>query len=237
MAGKEACARPGRVYAGSVKLRGWPVWGIAALASTATLAAQSFTRPGAVFATEIVGTATVTANGTTKPLAADVRVRAESSVATGRASTLKLELSNGTTLSLGTESEVVIEEFWQDPHSMPGKPADWKEEPSPSRTFLRLVRGDMTIAVKRLRTARGSSFSIGLPAGTVQISEGELRTRARMTEIGIGVCRVELRSGTGDFEAIGRKPAPLVPDQPVELAVEIDRTTGVVSVGEMPAGK
>jgi ferric-dicitrate binding protein FerR (iron transport regulator) len=220
-----------------VKLRGWPFWCIAALASTATLAAQSFTRPGTIFVTEVVGTATVTAGGTTKPLAADARVRAEATVATERSSTLTLELSNGTTLRLGTESEVVIEEFWQDPHSVPGKPADWNEEPSPSRTAVRLVRGDVTVAVKRLRTARGASFAVGLPAGTVQISEGELRVRARMTEIGIGVCRVDLRSGAGEFEAVGRKPGPLVPGKPVELAVEIDRTTGVVSVGEMPAGK
>lgn len=186
-----------------------------------------FTRPGTMIVTGIVGQARAEAAGNTRTLKVDERLRAEVTLRTERRSTLNMEFGNGALLKLGSDSEVVVDEFWQLPHSQPGKMADWKEEPSPSQTRLRLARGDVTLTVLPLKTARGSSCTLESLAGSVRITGGVLFVRIQMTELGLGVCQLDLRQGAAEFEAAGGAVTRLAPGKPLALAIEVGRAGGV----------
>lgn len=223
------------VYLGKVRLRRWlglGVWLVASVMGQAQT--PTFTRPGSMMVTDVVGGATVVAGGAEKALKIEERLRAEVTFKTERKSALELEFSNGTLLRLGADSEIVVEEFWQQPHSQPGKIAEWKEEPSPSRGRLRLVRGDFIATVKPLKTARGSSFTVELIAGTLRVTSGVILARVQMTDLGIGLCTLELREGLAEFEPVGGKFAPLPAGKRLALALEVDSASGAVKIGEMP---
>lgn len=222
---------------GSVKKLRVIAMGCVAMALLSVGGAQSmptFTRPGSMIVTGLFGSAEAVSGGTERPLKLDERVRAEVNFRTARKSTLTVELSNGTVAKLGSDSELAVDEFWQQPHSQAGKMEEWKEEPSPSLTKMRLVRGDLTLHVKPLKAAAGSSFTIGLVAGTVRVTRGQLFLRVQMTELGIGLCTLELQDGAADFEPAGGSFSALPVRKRLLLAVEIDRGTGAVKVSDAP---
>lgn len=193
-----------------------------------------FTRPGTIVVSEVIGSVEVVKDGNQSAPAKDQTLRAEVAFKTGRRSSTTLELSNGSTLQVGVESEVTVEEYWQLPHSQSGKMVDWKEEPSASRATLRLVRGDLSGSIKPLKVARGSSFTVELAAGTLRISEGEFSARMQMSPLGLGICVVELGRGRGEFEPVGGTPTPLVLGKRLAFAVEQDARTGTMKVEPAP---
>lgn len=163
----------------------------------------------------------------------DDRVRVDSRLITGRRSLATLAFSNGAILELGPDSEIEVEELLQAPFTTSLKPAEWKAEPSVSRTRLRLVRGEARVSVKRLLSARGSSFAIVTAAGVASVDEGSLRVQVRMTEFGIGLSVVELTQGGGGvFEPAGGAPRALSAGQRTQWSVETDPATRVPRVTE-----
>ncbi len=200
------------------------------------LAAQAptFTRPGVFTVVDLDGQVTLVAAGEERALKLDERLRAEVTFKTARLSNATIEFSNGVVLRVGSRSEVEVDEYWQQPHLQSTNLADRKEEPSPSRTLIRLVSGDVGLAVKPLLVALGSTFHLELVAGTLRVAEGNVRARVQMTEIGIGYCSVELQSGSAEFEPIGGTYAPVPVGRPLAFAVEVNRVTGAVKIGEMP---
>lgn len=193
-----------------------------------------FTRPGTMIVTDVAGEAVTVGETGTAALKLEQRLRAEIGFRTGRRSSVGLELANGTRAKIGSESEVTLPEFWQQPHSQAGKLETWNEEPSPSRTRWVVNRGDLTLQVKPLRVAAGSSLEVEVNAGVVRITEGVLRARVQTTEVGIGLCTLELESGRAELEKPGGAVTPLVAGKPLVLAVETDRRTGAVTVSEAP---
>ena len=194
----------------------------------------SLPRPGSVVATHVSGEATVVSGDERRPIKGDDRLRVGATVTTGRKSYLILTLSNGASIELGSESELEVEEFGQSPISGSVKIAELTAEPTLSRTRLRLVRGDVTVEVKPLQVARGSSFQITLPAGTVRLGEGTVRAMVRMSDLGLGVCTLELQKGAAEFEATD-KPFVAVPlGRKLAFALEVDKVSGEIKVGEMP---
>jgi hypothetical protein len=216
------------------------VWRLGLVAATAwvagTVGAQApvFTRPGSMIVVEAKGEVRVVADGRERVPKAEERLRAEVTFRTGRQSTVTVEFANGSRLRLGSDTELTVPEFWQLPHSRTGKMAEWKEEPSPSRTKLALVRGDAQLTVKPLLTARGSSLTLETNAGTVTIDEGVLRARVQSTEVGIGLCTLELENGRAELERVGGTTAPMPVGRAWVLAVEVDRRTGAVTVSDAP---
>lgn len=234
---KEACPRAEGVYADRVKTQRWFGAGIAmVVANFVVMQAQSptFTRPGTIVVAHTVGEVTVQVDGTEKPAQVEERFRAEVTIKTGPLSTGTFDFSNGATLKVGSASELVVDEFWQQPHSFSGKHSELEEEPSPSLTRLRLVSGDVRGTVKPLLFARGSSFTVELIAGTLHLRDGEFRAHVQMTELGIGICEVELRSGNADFEPVGGSPQPLPAGRRLSFAVEINQATSAVKLSDMP---
>ncbi|MBL9186964.1 MAG: hypothetical protein JNK23_05765 [Opitutaceae bacterium] len=191
-------------------------------------------RPGTITVAEVAGRLLLVAEGQRKALKADDRVRVGATVATERRSVGLLHLSNGASVQLGSESELEIEEFGQAPATSASKFAELKAEPTFSRTRLRLVRGDVVLDVKPLRVARGSSFSLTLEAGTLRITDGSVRVALAMSEFGLGVCTLELLRGGAEFELPGGAAAAMPAGKKLSFAIERDRTTGAIKVGEMP---
>lgn len=191
-------------------------------------------RPGAVVATQVIGEVSVIAGDKKRPIKVEERVRVGATVVTGRRSIVTLEFSNGAIVQLGSESELEIEEFGQETFSSSIKPKEEKEEPSLSRTRLRLVRGDVSGDIKRLKASRGSSFQLVASAGTLRITEGSFRAHLRMSDVGLGVYMVDVPAGKAEFEPLGGTFAPVVAGKQLTLALETDRS-GNLRVGEMPA--
>lgn len=219
----------------SVKTKCWGAALIAIVVVTGLVAqAPTFTRPGTVSAIDLTGSVLVGSGADERPLKADELIRAETSLKTGARSAATLGFSNGLILQMGSRSEVLLAEFWQQPHSQAGKLVDMKQEPSPSRTLLRLVEGDATVTLKPLLVARGSTFHLECVAGTVRATEGNFRARLQMTELGIGVFMLELRSGAAEFEPVGGAFTPVAVGRPLTFSVEVNRVTGNVKLGEMP---
>jgi hypothetical protein len=99
---------------------------------------------------------------------------------------------------------------------------------------LRLVRGDVTIEVKPLNVSRGSSFMLATLAGTVRSAEGKFHAGVRMSDLGLGVCTIEVENGSAEFEPIGGNFIPVLAGRTLAFALELDRVTGVVKVSDMP---
>ena len=168
-----------------------------------------------------------------KPAKAEERVRVDSRLATGRRSLATLAFSNGAILELGPDSEVEVEELLQAPFTTALKPAEWKAEPGVSRTRLRVIRGEARVTVKRLLTARGSAFVIVTPAGAASVEEGALRAQVRMTEVGIGLCAVELTQGSATFLPEGGAAQALATGRRTQWSVEIDPVARRTRVAEL----
>lgn len=219
----------------SVKTQRWlGAWAAVMVGSVLAAQAPTFTRPGAFTVVDVEGDVTLTADGEERSLKVDERLRAEATFKTARLSNATIEFSNGVMLRVGSRSEVEVDEYWQQPHLQSAKVSDMKEEPSPSRTLLRLVSGDLVVTVKPLLVARGSTFHLELVAGTLRMTEGTLRARVQMTEVGIGYCSLELQSGSAEFERVGGAFAPVPVGRLMAFAVEVNRLTGAVKIGEMP---
>ncbi len=191
-------------------------------------------RPGTVVATEITGEVTSVAGDQRKPIKLDDRLRVGTSVVTGRRSLATFLLSNGASIQLGPEAELEIEEFGQAAFSGTSKFGELKEEPTASRTRLRLVRGDVTVVVKPLKVSRGSSFTLTTVAGVLRTSEAEFRAAVRIHDLGLGVYSVDLKSGRAEFEVAGTSGFQPVPaGRQLAFAIELDKSGGV-KVSEMP---
>lgn len=192
-------------------------------------------RPGIVQVTDTTGEAMAVTGDQKKKLKPDDRVRIGSSLTTGRRSMLTLAFSNGVSVQLGAEAEVEIEEFGQSPTSISGKFSELKAEPTLSRTRLKLVRGDVTVTVKPLKVSRGSSFVLATPAGNLRTGEGTFRALVQMHDLGLGIESLDMQSGSVEFEAVGGNGyAPLPAGQKFAFALEVDKATGAIKVGEMP---
>lgn len=218
-------------------MRRW-LGGVVAAGLVTVLAAQEsdlvLPRPGAVVVADVTGAVAVSVSGQRRVPKPEERLRIGSTLSTGRLSLFTVTLSNGATVQLGSESELELEEFGQAPVSGSVKLAELREEPTLSRTRLNLLRGDVSLDVKPLKVARGSSFHLTLSAGVLRISEGSVRARVQMSDLGFGVATLELIGGKADFEPTGASFTPLPVGQKVSYALEVEKATGVIKVGPMP---
>lgn len=216
-------------------------FGLAAIAAAVGAGAQepdiNLPRPGTVVVADVTGEAFIPGEGDRKGLKTDDRVRVGATVATGRRSMVTLHFSNGTAMRLGADSEIEIEEFGQQPTTSAIKFAELKTEPTLSRTRVRLVKGDLAIDVRPLKVARGSSLQVATPAGTLRTGEGVVRVASTMSSVGLGVCTLELQRGAAEFELPGAAYQPVAAGTKLAFALERDRATGAIKVGEMPKPK
>src|SRR5688572_14598679 len=107
----------------------------------------------------------------------------ENAILTGPGdSSVVLVFANGSTVKVGNESRLEIREFLMDPLQVDiPNVAALTNEPTTSRTNLRLEFGEMVGNVKTLNRAAGSTFSVSTPAGAAGIRGTTFRIVYRPT--------------------------------------------------------
>jgi ferric-dicitrate binding protein FerR (iron transport regulator) len=88
-------------------------------------------------------------------------------VVTGKGSSVVLVFSNGSTVSVGPDSRLAVDEFTQDPFAQDVKLTDLKQEPTTSHTKLNLTYGELVGNVKKLKG--DSTFQVQTPVGAAGI--------------------------------------------------------------------
>lgn len=158
----------------------------------------------------VEGAVTMKRNGAIHALAFDQPVPAGARVCTPGDGAVILVFSNGVILSLTRDSELALEAYVQDPFAGPFDPAAAAEEPSASKTHLRLERGEMLLRAPALRHDRGSSLEVTLPIGTVRVDPENSRSifRAVFRPNATGQGSVfQLQTALGALRFVGEKPA------------------------------
>lgn len=155
-------------------------------------------------------------------------------VTTGPSSRVILVFSNGATINLAAESQLNIETFQQDPFGGEYSIENATSEPAAkSITKLRLTRGELVGNVKTLRSDLGSEFTVSTPAGAAGIRGTTFRIVYRPD--GNGQAFFSVMTLEGDVAVTttsGTTAAPIsvTSEQSVEITVEVDDTTGAVTL-------
>ncbi len=123
----------------------------------------------------------MTLNGVQTALQRGADVPQTAKINTGQNSSVVLIFSNGAQTQLAADSELVIEEFLQDPLKATLAIAETEDEPTVSRTTLALNRGELTGHVKHLQKDKGSAFTVKTPVGAAGIRGTTFRIVFRPT--------------------------------------------------------
>ena len=96
-------------------------------------------------------------------------LKSNDTIVTGKDSSVVLVFMNGSSIQLGAETRLKIDEFKMDPYDKEILPSKLAKEPSVSKTALNLAYGEIVGDVKKLNTAGGSTYSIKTPVGAAGI--------------------------------------------------------------------
>jgi hypothetical protein len=157
-------------------------------------------------------------------------------VTTGDSSQTILVFSNGATLNLGSNSDLSIEEFLQDPFEENVALSDLTEEPGTSTTRLNLARGELIGNVKRLHADDGSTFIVNTPVGAAGIRGTTFRIVFRPDANGHVTFTLSTSDGIVLFEALAGASVSVETGKEVAVDVEVtvDTATGTVTVVSPP---
>lgn len=141
---------------------------------------------GLILVAKVGGDPRLTRDGHETRIKVDDQVPAKATLTTQANEMIALVFSNGTVVQIAANSTVVVEEFLQAPFSGTLKVSELVVEPSKSQTRLRLVRGELVCAVKKLALRQGSSFVVETPRGLIEADRNDSRS-------GAGVFKVQSR--------------------------------------------
>jgi hypothetical protein len=193
-----------------------------ALAAT-TFAAGAFAQSaaGLIRAAKVEGPVTkIQANGTSTPLKNGDSLTETDAVLTGKGASVVLVFANGSSVKVGADSRLAIDEFKMDPLDEDIKPAELKEEKSVSQTKLNLAYGEMVGSVKKLNTA--SSYSIKTPVGAAGIRGTIFRIVFRPSADGKAFFTVSTAEGKVVMEGVTTSEVPVEAGKEVVVEVNTD---------------
>lgn len=190
------------------------------VASALSLAAQAQTELGSIKAARVQGEVLrLAADGTSVPLKDGELVTEADIVTTGKGASVVLVFGNGSSVRLGAESRLAIEEFKMDPLDQPiTNPSALTEEPNKSKTTLNLSYGEMVGDVKKLSTS--SSYSIKTPVGAAGIRGTIYRIVFRPDSNGKAFFQIQTAEGLVVMEGVTNTDVPVAEGK--EVVVEID---------------
>jgi hypothetical protein len=189
------------------------------VATTLAVSASAQTALGRIKAAKVEGSVTkVRADGSTAPLKEGEMLVETDSILTGKGGSVVLVFANASSVKLGSETRMAIEEFRMDPLADDLKPAEQKAEPSVSKTTLNLAYGEMVGDVKKLNTS--SSYSIKTPVGAAGIRGTIFRIVFRPSSDGKAFFTVSTAEGKVVMEGVTPGEVPV--DAGKEVVVEID---------------
>lgn len=163
-------------------------------------------------------------------------------VTRGAGSSVVLVFANGATVRVGSDSRLEIREFLMDPlQADMASVAALVNEPTTSRTDLRLEFGEMVGNVKTLNRAAGSTFSVGTPAGAAGIRGTTFRIVYRPTGDGLAFqYQLNTSEGVVVYEGVlqGSGGVSVSAGQEIVVLAQVDPATNSIVVGapSAPAG-
>jgi hypothetical protein len=187
-----------------------------------------------ILAAKVVGDVAMTQNERAQRLSVDQRIPSGVTVTTEKDSLAVLVFSNGTTLQLGEDTSLALADYFQDPFARAVKVAELVEEPSVSRTRLRLLHGTVIGEVKRLKLDHGSSFQVETPVGEMKSLGAGGTFQLEFGPAGSGQAAFRLKSGRGDFVLTrGDDPAKTIRvPEGQQIAIDVS----VTAAPERPPG-
>ena len=210
------------------------------VATALSLSAHAQTQAGQVLAAKIEGQVLkVAVDGTTTPIANGDKLTEKDVVTTGKNSGVVLVFMNGSSVKLGPESRLAIEEFKMDPLGEDIELSKLQAEPSVSKTTLNLSYGEMVGDVKKLNTS--SSYSIKTPVGAAGIRGTIYRIVFRPSSDGKAFFTVSTAEGRVVMEGVTAQEIPIPEGQEVVVEVDVPDTPGqaaaapVIVTQEIPA--
>jgi hypothetical protein len=184
----------------------WLLIGVlfASFSLRAHAASGQFKSPGKILVARVVGKATKTLNGSVTELKKEDAVETSAKVNTiGANSSVVLAFSNGATTRLGGDTELVIDEFLQDPFSEEVRPSTIDAEPTPSRTKLSLNRGELVGDVKKLKLQQDAAFTVQTPVGAAGVRGTVFRIVFRPSSTpGQALFQLSTAAGLVDYQGI-----------------------------------
>lgn len=190
------------------------------VASALSLAAHAQTELGSIKAARVQGEVLkLAADGTSAPLKDGDLVTEADTVTTGKGASVVLVFGNGSSVRLGADSRLAIEEFKMDPLAAPiNNPSALTEEPTRSRTSLNLSYGEMVGDVKKLNAS--SNYSIKTPVGAAGIRGTIYRIVFRPDSNGKAFFQIQTAEGLVVMEGVTNTDVPVAEGK--EVVVEID---------------
>ncbi len=169
-----------------------------------TPAAPAAMPPGQILAAKVTGNVTMTVGGgASVKLNNNDPVSQHATIVTDKEASVVLVFSNGATTQLGSDTQLVIDEFLQDPFSAAITVADLNEEPTTSRTKLRLTHGELVGNVKHLKHEQGSAFTVETPVGAAGIRGTTFRIVFRPSGTGLAFFSLSTVEGNVAFQQPG----------------------------------
>lgn len=184
--------------------------------ATASVGQGKFDQEGQVEVVKLSGKVDMVLNGQTTALKLNDRVPQKAKIVTAIDASVVLAFSNGASTQLGSDTELVIDEYLQDPFAETVKVAALTDEPTVSRTKLSLNRGELVGNVKKLKYERGSSFSVQTPVGAAGIRGTTFRIVFRPQGTGQAFFTLSTASGIVAFEHPNAGPSGATTTTPAQ---------------------
>jgi hypothetical protein len=156
-------------------------------------------------------------------------------VKTGKSSSVVLVFENGSSVKLGAESSLAIDEFKIDPLGEAVDMSTLKAEPTVSKTSLNLAYGEMVGDVKKLNTNKGSTFNIKTPVGAAGIRGTIFRIVFRPSADGKAFFTVSTADGRVVMEGVTTQDIPVESGKEVVVTVDVPEPAAPTAPGETPA--
>lgn len=204
----------------------------------------TFNQNGVILVAKFSGKVEIVVDGVSKQAAIDMVVPPKARVVTAQGASVVLVFSSGASTQLGSDTDLLIEEFLQDPFAATVKVAEMTGEPSPSRTKLMLNKGELVGNVKKLKYEQGSTFTVQTPVGAAGIRGTTFRIVFRPNGTGQAFFTLTTATGQVEFTQPNQNsgtggtgnPDPNNPQQPTTTTTTETTGSGTAAV-QVPQGQ
>lgn len=145
-----------------------------------------------------------------------------------------LIFANGASINVGSDTELDVEQFTQDPFGDPFSPATSTAEPSRSNTKLNLSRGEIVGKVLKLNIDQGSTFNVQTPVGAAGIRGTIFRIVYRPSGTGAAFT-ISTAEGEVIYTGQSGQEVPVPLNQEIVVDVTIQNGEVVAQVVAAPA--
>lgn len=159
------------------------------------------------------------ADGSTAPVKNGDLLTEKDVILTGKGASVVLVFMNGSSVKLGADSRLAIDEFKMDPLSEDVNMTTLKTEPSVSKTTLNLAYGELVGDVKKLNTS--SSYSIKTPVGAAGIRGTIFRIVFHPAADGKAFFTVSTAEGSVVMQGVTTQDIPIAAGKEVVVTIDV----------------